>query len=109
MAVIAGLEAMKRTGLNITVYSDSQYIVKAVKEGWLSNWSKINFQGKKNKDLWLRFHELATDQHLKFVWVKAHAENVHNNRCDELATAAADSRNLLVDEGYDQDPVNKLI
>jgi ribonuclease HI len=109
MAVIAGLEAMKRTGLNITVYSDSQYIVKTVKEGWLNNWIKINFKGKKNKDLWLRFHELATDQHLKFVWVKGHAENVHNNRCDELATAAADSRNLLVDEGYEQDPVNKLL
>lgn len=101
MAVIAGLEAMKRGDLNITIYSDSQYIVKAITEGWLSNWLKINFKGKKNKDLWLRYHALAVNQNIKIIWVRGHAENVHNNRCDELATAAADSLNLLVDEGYE--------
>ena len=103
MAVIAGLEAMKRGDLNITIYSDSQYVVKAIKEGWLSNWLKINFKGKKNKDLWLRYHALAVNQNIKMVWVRGHAENVHNNRCDELATAAADSYNLLIDEGYEQE------
>jgi ribonuclease HI len=103
MAVIAGLEAMKRGDLNITIYSDSQYAVKAIKEGWLSNWLKINFKGKKNKDLWLRYHALAVNQNIKMVWVRGHAENVHNNRCDELATAAADSYNLLIDEGYEQE------
>jgi ribonuclease HI len=101
MAVIAGLEAMKRGDLNITIYSDSQYVVKAITEGWLSNWLKINFKGKKNKDLWLRYHALAVNQNIKIIWVRGHAENVHNNRCDELATAAADSLNLLVDEGYE--------
>ena len=101
MAVIAGLEAMKRGDLNITIYSDSQYVVKAITEGWLSNWLKINFKGKKNKDLWLRYHALAVNQNIKIIWVRGHAENVHNNRCDELATAAADSFNLLVDEGYE--------
>ncbi len=101
MAVIAGLEAMKRGDLNITIYSDSQYVVKAITEGWLNNWLKINFKGKKNKDLWLRYHALAVNQNIKIIWVRGHAENVHNNRCDELATAAADSLNLLVDEGYE--------
>jgi ribonuclease HI len=101
MAVIAALEQLKKTGLNITVYSDSQYIVKAVQQGWLKNWLKTGFKGKKNKDLWLRYHELASRHHLRFVWVKGHAENEYNNRCDLLATAAADGKDLAVDTGYE--------
>ena len=104
LAVIAALEALNREGLNVTVYSDSQYVVKAVKEGWLKKWIATNFAGgKKNKDLWLRYHQLAQKHNVRFVWVKGHAENVNNNRCDVLATAAADGRNLLVDEGYEAD------
>lgn len=105
MGVIAALEAMKKTGLSITVYTDSQYIVKAIKEGWLNKWLATNFaKGKKNKDLWVRFYDLYKKHHVKFVWVKGHADNPHNNRCDELATSAADGRDLLVDEGYEMDP-----
>ena len=110
MAVIAGLEAMKKTGLNITIYSDSQYVVKAVKEGWLNKWLATNFaKGKKNKDLWVRFYNLSTQHDIKFVWVKGHADNEYNNRCDELATEAADGRDLLVDEGYEMDPGHLLM
>jgi ribonuclease HI len=110
MAVIAGLEAMKKTGLNITIYSDSQYVVKAVKEGWLNKWMATNFSGgKKNKDLWVKFYNLSKNHRLQFVWVKGHADNVHNNRCDELATAAAHSRALLIDEGYEMDPGKLLL
>src|SRR5438046_9712180 len=59
MAVIAGLEALKKPNLAVTIYSDSQYIVKALKEGWLNKWMATNFaKGKKNKDLWLRFYNL---------------------------------------------------
>jgi ribonuclease HI len=102
MAVIAGLEALTREGLKVTVYSDSQYVVKAVMEGWLNNWIKTNFKGgKKNKDLWTRFYNLSQKFQLKFVWVKGHADNPFNNRCDELATAAADSGKYLVDEGFE--------
>jgi len=105
MAVIAGLEAMKKTGLQITVYSDSQYVVKAVKEGWLNKWLATNFaKGKKNKDLWVRFYNLYRQHRIQFVWVKGHADNPYNNRCDELATTAADSDDLLVDAGYEMDP-----
>lgn len=101
MAVIAGLEALKRDGMNVTVYSDSQYVVKAVEQGWLKNWIATGFKGgKKNRDLWERFNELAQLHRVKFVWVKGHADNSNNNRCDELATAAADSRDLLNDDGY---------
>ncbi|MBS1946682.1 MAG: ribonuclease HI [Bacteroidetes bacterium] len=104
MAVIAGLEALKKNGLNITIYSDSQYVVKAVEQGWLNNWIATNFKGgKKNKDLWLCYHELAQKNKIKFIWVKGHADNPHNNRCDELATAAADGNNLLPDEGYEKE------
>ena len=103
MAVIAGLEALKKTGSDVTIYSDSQYVVRAVKEGWLKNWIATDFKGgKKNKDLWLRFNELSKGHHLKLVWVRGHADNVYNNRCDELATAAADGKNLLVDEAYEK-------
>ena len=102
MGVIAALEAMKKQGLNITIYSDSQYIVRAVKEGWLRKWIATDFaKGKKNKDLWKKFFELSKSQQLNFVWVKGHAQNMYNNRCDELATIAADGRDLLVDEGYE--------
>ncbi len=102
MGVIAALEALKKPGLTITIYTDSQYIVKAINEGWLKKWLLTNFaKGIKNKDLWLRFHNLFKQHHIKFVWVKGHAQNTFNNRCDVLATTAADGNNLLVDEGYE--------
>lgn len=104
MSVIAALETLKRDKLNIVIYSDSQYVVKAVTEGWLKNWLKTDFKGgKKNKDLWKRYHELADNHHIRFVWVKGHAANPYNNRCDELATEAADGKHLHVDEGYEQE------
>jgi len=101
MAVIAGLEALKKEGLNLHIYSDSQYVVNSVEKGWLKNWISNNFRGgKKNKDLWLRYADLAEKHRIKFHWVKGHASNTHNNRCDELATTAADSNTLPEDEGY---------
>jgi ribonuclease HI len=104
MAVIAGLEALKRDKLKITVYSDSQYIVRAIEEGWLNNWIATNFKGgKKNKDLWLQYHELARRNTIRFVWVRGHADNPYNNRCDELATAAADGTGLLIDEWFEKE------
>ena len=110
MAVIAGLEALKKKNLGITIYSDSQYIVKALNEGWLNKWIATNFaKGKKNKDLWVRFYNLYQQHNVKFVWVKGHADNVNNNRCDELATAAADGHDLLIDEGYEMDVDHLLL
>jgi ribonuclease HI len=102
MAVIAALEALKKNNLELTIYSDSSYVVKAVMEGWLNKWIKTNFKGgKKNSDLWLRYHELSKKHKIYFKWVKGHASNKMNNRCDELATEAADGKYLLVDEGYE--------
>ena len=102
MAVIAALKALKRDGLSITIFSDSQYVVKAVTEGWLKNWLATDFKGgKKNKDLWKEYAELAAKHQVKFKWVRGHADNAYNNRCDQLATEAADGSNLLVDEGFE--------
>jgi ribonuclease HI len=104
MAVIAGLEALKKEGMKVTVYSDSQYVVKAWEQGWLKNWIATNFKGgKKNKDLWLHFNELAQKHQVRFVWVRGHADNPYNNRCDELATAAADGKNLDVDKVFESE------
>ena len=104
LAVIEGLKALKKPGMNVTIYSDSQYVVKAIKEGWLRKWIATDFKGgKKNKDLWLEFYKLSQKHHLKFVWVRGHANNVLNNRCDELATEAADSDHLFTDAEYEKD------
>jgi ribonuclease HI len=72
-----------------------------VEEGWLKNWIRTDFKGgKKNKDLWLRFHELAQKHNIRFKWVRGHADNAYNNRCDILATTAADGKNLEEDKGF---------
>ncbi len=102
MAVIAGLEALKKNNLTVTIYSDSKYVVDAISKGWLNNWIKNNFAGgKKNPDLWKKYYQLSRPFNLKMVWVKGHADNPFNNRCDELATTAADGKNLLIDAGYE--------
>lgn len=103
MGVIAGLQALKKNTLPVTVYSDSQYVVNAVEKGWLENWIRTDFKGgKKNKDLWKLYYDLSRPFTLKFVWVKGHADNPYNNRCDELATEAADGTDLDVDLGYEE-------
>lgn len=104
MAVIVAVEALTKTNLNITIYSDSQYVVRAVKEGWLKNWIATDFKGgKKNKDLWKKYYQLSLKHSIQFVWVKGHADNAYNNRCDILATTAADGKNLLVDAEYEKE------
>ncbi len=101
MAVIEGLKALKTTNIPVVIYSDSQYVVNSITKGWLQNWIKTDFKGgKKNKDLWLQYYALAAKFQVKMVWVKGHADNPYNNRCDELATRAADGKNLLIDAGF---------
>jgi ribonuclease HI len=76
--------------------------VNAVEKGWLNTWIKTDFKGgKKNKDLWKHYYELSKKFTIKFIWVKGHADNPHNNRCDELATNAAAGKHLLIDKGYE--------
>lgn len=104
LAVIAALEALKEPCI-LSIYSDSRYLIDTMEKGWLDRWRKNGWKNKsgdavKNIDLWRRLF-VAKIRHLcKFIWVKGHAENPENNRCDELATAAADGENLLDDEGF---------
>jgi len=101
MAVVVALQSLTRKTIPLTIYTDSQYIVNSIEKKWLNGWIKTGFKGgKKNKDLWMKYHELSKDFTIRIKWVKGHADNTFNNRCDELATQAADGKNLLVDEGY---------
>ena len=101
MAVIAGLEAIKGTGIPVTIYSDSKYVVEAVKQGWLWGWEKKDFKNKANPDLWKRYIPLHKKHKPEFTWIKGHAGHPENERCDQLAVAAASDSDLQVDEGYE--------
>lgn len=102
LAVIKALEALKKDHQQIVIFSDSKYVVEAVEKGWVFGWQKKGFAGKKNPDLWMRFLKLYQKHEIRFQWVKGHADNPYNNRCDQLATTAADSKNLLIDTVYEE-------
>ncbi|HEV8513922.1 MAG TPA: ribonuclease HI [Cyclobacteriaceae bacterium] len=101
LAVIKGLEAIKKNGIPITIYSDSKYVVEAVEKGWLWNWQKKNFKDKANVDLWMRYIPLHQKLNPKFVWIKGHAGHPENERCDVLAVQAASEKKLLIDYEYE--------
>ena len=100
MAVIVGLEALKNPKSTVTVFTDSQYVVNAVEMKWVFGWEKKKFAGKKNGDLWKRFLTVYRCHFVTFEWVKGHAGNRENERCDYLATIAAQSPQLLEDTEY---------
>lgn len=109
LAVITGLEALKRPGSDVTVYSDSSYVCDAVNKGWVFGWEKKLFAKKKNPDIWIRFLKIYRIHKVKFVWIKGHAGHPENERCDELAVAAALGQNLIDDSGYEPENENNLI
>lgn len=100
LAVIVALESITGDDHDITVYSDSKYVVDAVLKRWVFGWEKKGFKGKKNPDLWQRFLRIYKTKKVNFVWVKGHANIPENERCDQLAVAAADGTDLLDDVGY---------
>ena len=102
MAVIIGLGALRFEGCDVTVYSDSRYVVDAVEKGWVFGWEKNRFKKKKNPDLWQQFLVLYRRHRVRFVWVKGHAAVPENERCDQLAVAAYKSANLQIDEYYER-------
>lgn len=103
LAVIKALESIKKPGWEVLVYSDSKYVVDAVEKGWLQGWVKKNFKDKKNSDLWKRYLEAAQAHKVRFQWVKGHAGHPENERCDELAVAAAEGHDLKVDVVFEQE------
>jgi ribonuclease HI len=101
LGVIAGLEAIKKGGIPVTIYSDSEYVVNAVEKGWIWNWEKQNFKKKANVDLWQRYIPLHLKYKPKFIWIRGHAGHAENERCDYLAVKAATSFDLLIDKEYE--------
>ena len=101
LAVIVGIENVKKLNSDIVVYSDSKYVVNAVEKGWLFDWQKKNFKGKKNPDLWIRFLSVYKKHSVRFLWVKGHNNNIENERCDRLAVSAAEGADLVSDVWYE--------
>ena len=101
LAVIVGLEALTKDGIAVTVYSDSKYVVEAIEKKWVFGWEKKNFKDKKNPDLWKRFLQIFRKHQVRFVWIKGHNNHPYNERCDVLATNAADGKGLAADKGYE--------
>jgi len=106
LAVIVALENIKTKNSVVTVYSDSKYVVDAVEKKWVFGWEKKNFNKKKNPDLWIRFLKIYRKQKVSFIWVKGHADNKENEKCDALAVQAADGKNLQPDQWYEDNIKN---
>nr|WP_255678674.1 ribonuclease HI [Mucilaginibacter sp. UR6-1] len=101
LAVIKGLEALKNPNQEVILYSDSKYVIDAIEKRWVYGWRQKGFKDKKNKDLWLRYLEVSKPHKIKLVWVKGHAGHPENERCDQLAVAAAKQPNLKIDTVFE--------
>jgi len=108
MAAISGLEALKEE-CRVILYSDSQYLVKGMAEGWAKRWQANGWKRNRrekaiNPDLWEKLLTLAENHEIEFKWVRGHAGVTENERCDELAVAAAHQPNLPRDNNYEHSP-----
>jgi ribonuclease HI len=103
LAVIVGLEKLKKPHTKVLVTSDSKYVVDAVLKGWVFNWEKIGFKNKKNPDLWMRFLKVYRKHEVHFQWIKGHNNHPQNERCDQLAVMASQQEKLSIDEFYERE------
>ena len=108
LAVIKALQPLKKPGQVVTVVTDSKYVHDSVEKGWVFNWEKKGFAKKANPDLWRRFLPLYRKFKVRFQWVKGHSGHPMNERCDELATTAADTGDLEIDRGYEESEATLL-
>ena len=102
LAVIIGLESLKKEGETVIIYSDSKYVVDAVEKKWVFSWEKKSFNKKKNPDLWIRFLKIYRQHNVSFKWVKGHSNNLENDRCDLLAVEASEGSMLEKDDWYER-------
>lgn len=109
LSVIVALESLKKPCDAVTVFSDSKYVVDAVEKRWIYNWVAKKFKGKKNSDLWRRFLDLYSIHKVSFEWVKGHAGNKYNERCDKLAVAASMKKKLRVDVEYERSQMDNSL
>ena len=106
LSVIVALEMLKTKPMTVTVYSDSKYVVDSVEKKWVFGWEKKHFNNKKNPDLWRRFLRIYREHSVRFVWVKGHANNIENERCDKLAVAAAEAeKHHAIDREYEKSQI----
>ena len=102
LAVIIGLESLRYKPSNVTIFSDSKYVIDSIEKKWVFNWEKKNFKGKKNHDLWKRLLEIYREHEIKFRWIKGHNNHPQNERCDFLALQSAKASSLSIDEFYEK-------
>ena len=102
LAVIIGLESLKKNNETVIIYSDSKYVVDAVEKKWVFGWEKKSFNKKKNPDLWIRFLKIYRQHRVTFKWVKGHSNNTENDRCDLLAVEASEGAKLETDGWYER-------
>ena len=105
MGPIKALQTLKQSYV-VILYSDSRYVVDAIEKGWVERWRAKGWMRNKkdravNPDLWERLLDLCSEHEVEFRWVRGHAGNRYNERCDRLATQAARQKNLPIDEGYE--------
>ena len=101
LAVIVALEKLKSDENEVHIYTDSKYVSDAINLKWIFTWKKRGFTKIKNPDLWKRFYPLLQKFNPKFHWIKGHAGHAENEICDQLAVKSSQSKNLLVDEYYE--------
>lgn len=106
LAVIAALEALKEQGQTVLICSDARYVIDAVAKGWLQTWIKNGFKGRKNADLWKKFWALYQQHQVTFSWVRGHAGDPNNERCDRLAVQCIQKGLLAIDQGYENQQCN---
>ena len=104
IAAVTGLQSLKQR-CAVKLYTDSRYVVDSITKGWAKRWRAKDWKMpgggvRPNADLWLCLLEACTQHDVQFIWVRGHASNRENNRCDELAVQAAQGRELPVDGGY---------
>jgi ribonuclease HI len=109
MAVITGLEALKRPGSRVVVYTDSKYVADSVEKGWVFQWESKLFKKKKNPDLWIRFLKIYRKHNVRFVWIKGHSNNIENEICDRLAVNAYLKGPLMEDTGYSPEEESNML
>jgi ribonuclease HI len=109
LAVIRGLETLKRDDLIVKIYTDSRYVSDAVNKGWVFSWEAKRFKNKKNVDLWQQLLALYRKYKVQFIWVKGHASIPENERCDRLAVEASHGASLQQDVGYVENKDETLI
>lgn len=107
MALIEAFKKIKNKSLPVEIYSDSKYVVDAIKNGWINKWQSNRFAKTKNPDLWLEFLKASKGIDYKIHWIKGHNNHPENEECDRLAIKATQTNPQYIDTGYELSSNNK--